>query len=115
MFLTLIVMPASVVFADGGAGTNPTNNYSVNLSDIDPLKNVTLQGLIDRIVGWAIGLIIAISSLFVIYAAYLFMFAGGDPKNVGAAKNIITYSVIAIIIALMSQAMVKIVIALLKG
>src|SRR3990172_7932743 len=69
---------------------------SVNLSDIDPLGDATLMDLINRIVNFAIGLIIAISVLFIIYAAYLFMFAGGDPKNVTQAKAIITYTVIAI-------------------
>ncbi|MDO8466985.1 MAG: hypothetical protein Q7S83_02480 [bacterium] len=109
-----LLLVSNFAFALPGEGTNPPSN-SLNLSDIDPLKNVTLMGLIDRIVGFAIGFIIAISVLFIIYAAYLYMFAGGDPKNVTQAKAIIQYTVIAIIIALMSQAMVKIVIELLGG
>ncbi len=63
----------------------------------------TLKQLIDSVSGWATGLLIALSVLFVIYAAFLYLTAGGDPKAVDSAKNIIIYAVIAIVIALMAN------------
>ncbi|MDO8466986.1 MAG: hypothetical protein Q7S83_02485 [bacterium] len=62
-----------------------------------------LGKLISDVSGWATGLLIALSVLFVIYAAFLYLTAGGDPKNVENAKNIIIYAVIAIVIALMAN------------
>ncbi len=88
-----------------------TGGYSLP----NPLGNITLTNLIKNITGWATGLLIAVSVLFIIYAAYLFLFAGGDPKNVTQAKNIITYTVVAIIVALMSKAIIDTVILLLGG
>ncbi len=115
---------SGIVFADspstapGNSGipsAAPSNGYSIDLNDINPLGNITLQGLIDRVANWAVGLLIAISILFMIYAAYLFMFAGANPSNVQTAKNIILYTVIAIVVALLSRAMLSIVTDLLTG
>src|SRR3972149_177177 len=61
---------------------------------------IDLGQLISTVSAWATGLLIALSVLFVIYAAFLYLTAGGDPKNVENAKNIIIYAVVAIVIAL---------------
>ncbi len=104
----------SFAFADGLVGTNPpTNSYSVTLPN--PLGNTTLTDLITRVINYATGILIAISVLFIIYAAYLFMFSGGDPKNVIQAKNIITYTVVAIVVALLSNLIIGAVLSVIKG
>ena len=74
--------------------------------------DVTLSKLIENVTGWATGLLIALSVLFVIYAAFIYLTAGGDPKNVENAKNIIIYAVVAIVIALMANVVKSIAIGL---
>ena len=62
-----------------------------------------LQQLIDTVTNWATGLLVAISVLFVIYAAFIYITTSGDPKGVEQAKNIIIYSVVAVVVALVAN------------
>lgn len=73
-----------------------------------------LDTLINKIATWATGLLIALSVLFIIYAAFLYLTAASEPKNVDKAKDTITYAIIAIIIALLSQVVKGVVTALFK-
>lgn len=79
----------------------------------EPSK-IELGDLISNVSGWATGLLITLSVLFVIYAAFIYLTAGGDPKNVENAKNIIIYAVIAIVIALMANVVKTIAIGLVS-
>ena len=73
------------------------------IAPVAPKADVNLQTLINTVAGWATGLLIALSVLFVIYAAFIYLTAAGDEEKVKNAKNIIVYAAVAIAIALLSQ------------
>lgn len=68
-----------------------------------------LIDLIERAARWFLGGIIAIAVVFLLYAAFLYLTAGGNDEKVKQAKNIIIYVVVAIIVALVAAGVVNIV------
>lgn len=74
-----------------------------------------LLGIVDRIKTFAVGILIALATLFILYAAFLYVTAGAEPKHISQAKDIILYAVIAIVIALLSQVIVGTVTYVLTG
>ncbi len=74
------------------------------ISEVKPLSGDTnIATLMGKVANWATGLLIALSTLFIIFAAFLYVTAGADPGNVDKAKTIIMYAVIGIVVALLSQ------------
>ena len=68
-------------------------------------KANTLGGIsqiIADVVTWITGLFFVAAILFLFYAAYLYLSAGGDEEQLKKAKNQLIYSIIAIAIALLA-------------
>lgn len=95
-----------VVFAQAGGitGVAPIEGSQVNLQTI--LNNVS---------NWALGLLVALATLFIIYAAYLYLTAGGAEDQLDKAKNVLIYAAIAIGVGLLSKAVAYIVTQLIRG
>jgi hypothetical protein len=66
--------------------------------------------LIQRLANWAFAFLLALSVMFVLYAAFLYLTAGGDQEKVTKANHIILYAAIAIVIAVLAKAVPGIVI-----
>lgn len=63
---------------------------------------------ISGIVGYLVGGIIAVSVIFIIYGAIMFLLSGTNEANLTKAKNILIYSFVAIGVALLASAIVNI-------
>lgn len=77
----------------------------VGITPVTPTENINVADLINSISGWALGLLIALAGLFVIYAAYLYLTAAGDEEKVKQAKNVLIYAAVAIAVGLLSRAL----------
>lgn len=64
--------------------------------------------VVNRLTNFAIGIILAISVLFIIYAAFLYLTVGTNPDNVGKAKDTILYAIVGIAVALGARIIVEI-------
>ncbi|OGY60389.1 MAG: hypothetical protein A3B23_01765 [Candidatus Colwellbacteria bacterium RIFCSPLOWO2_01_FULL_48_10] len=73
-----------------------------------------LLGFINKIFGLMFGLIIALATVFLLYAAFLYVTSRGDEEKVDNAKNIIIYAVIALVIAAIAYAVPTIVQSFVK-
>ncbi len=69
----------------------------VNITSVDRIFQI-----IRNIVGYIQALFWIAATLFIFYAAYLYLTAAGDPEKVGVAKNQLIYAVIAIAIGLVA-------------
>ncbi|MDP2704328.1 MAG: pilin [bacterium] len=67
---------------------------SLSLDDIDPLHGATIEGLLERIVGWLRLIAAPIAAGMIIYGAYQMLFAAGDPEKFKAGRQTILYTVI---------------------
>lgn len=78
-----------------------------------PLVNlktdVDIYNLLLKIGSFAVGLIFAVAALFFIYAAYLYLFSGGEPAKTESAKKFIMYAIIGMVVAFISLTIVTIV------
>lgn len=93
IFAVLLVFSAGTVFAQYVA----------------PQKDINIIEILNRIINWMYGLLLILAGAFILYAAFLYLTSGGDPKAVGTAKNYILYTVVAIAVAFFARAIVYIV------
>jgi hypothetical protein len=64
--------------------------------------------LIEKASGWFYSALVALAILFIIYAAFKFLTAGGDEKKVGEAKQQLIYAIIALAVAMLATGIVKV-------
>ncbi|MEK7512780.1 MAG: hypothetical protein AAB601_01115 [Patescibacteria group bacterium] len=90
--------------------TPPAPSFNVNITGYGGVIS-----FINNIIGgWLFGLLMALAVIFLLYAAFLYLTAGGDDTKVATAKKIIVYAVVAIVIALLAKAIVTVLIASLQ-
>lgn len=90
--------------------------FSFAANGAEPPGPATLQlfNIINTLTNFLLGLLIALSVIFIIYAAYLYLTAAGEEEQYKTAKQVILYAVIAIIVGLLSKAIVYITTALIS-
>jgi hypothetical protein len=71
-------------------------------------------GIFQTIANTLIFLVGAVAVLFLIVGGLRYAVSNGDPKNVEAAKNTITYAIVGIVVAILSFAAVQFVITALN-
>lgn len=66
-----------------------------------PVQNATdIQNLLCSIVSWFIWVVIIVSVIMVVYAAYCYATAGEDTEKVSTGRRTLTYAAVGIIVAL---------------
>ncbi|MCL4404315.1 hypothetical protein M1432_03155 [Patescibacteria group bacterium] len=73
------------------------------------------QGSLTSIINWIITIFWILTVLFLIWAAVLYLTAGGDEDKIGQAKKRVIGAIIAAAIALLSTGLQTIVTRLLQG
>lgn len=71
--------------------------------------------MITTIGNWMFGILLGLAVLFLLYAAFTYLRAGGDPGKVDEAKNIIIYAIIAIVVAVLAKGIVMLAQSLIPG
>lgn len=74
-----------------------------------------ILGIIDRIIGWTVGLVLVLAVPVIIYSAFLILTAGGSEDKVATARKYIVYSAVAVAVALLSMLFVDLIIELVTG
>jgi hypothetical protein len=72
-----------------------------------------ILSLFRTLTDWAFTILIALSVVFVLYAAFLYLTAGGEQEKVKKANYIILYAAISIAIAVLAKAVPGIVASIL--
>ncbi len=76
-----------------------------NIPGVDRVGPSTVGGVVDvirQVVRWVYIIFFIIAVLLIIFAAFTYLFAGGDPEKVSEAKNRIIYATVAIAVALLA-------------
>ena len=68
----------------------------------DPIT-IGIEDGISRIFNTGFWLLMGIASLFFLYGAYLFIIPSGDGKGPEKAKTVITYAIIALVVAVLAR------------
>lgn len=100
MIVVLSVLTASPALAD---------TFTID----NPIGSDTFEQFINKITLFVFWIAIALAPLMVIFSAFYFITANGDPGKVKKAKDILIYTAIGIGIALLSRGFVSMVINVL--
>ena len=73
------------------------------------------SGILCVIINWIFYLLIVLTIIFVLFAAFKYLTAGGDAEKVKAAGSILLYAVVAIVIALLAKGIPLIVSSFIGG
>lgn len=77
-------------------------------SNLNPISGTTdFKDLLDKLVSTVLGFLGIIATLYLIYAGFKYVTAGGDSKKAGEAKEGITHAIIGIVVALIGYLLVK--------
>lgn len=71
--------------------------------------------LVNQLARYAVGLIILIAVAYILYAAWIYLTSQGKEDSLTQAKNILLYSVVAIGVALLASAIVRLVVQVFSG
>jgi hypothetical protein len=79
----------------------------MNIAQAQGLQDLTVRNMNDRLFcplfSALFDILIAISVIMVMYAAYTYVLAGDDAEKVTKARHIITYAAVAILVALIAR------------
>ena len=102
----LVVSAVAFPFV-AAATVSDLSQYSLAGSDY------AVSSLIDQILSYVFGILIIVATVLILYAAFLYMTAGGSEDNIATAKKYIIYAVIGLAIAFLARAIVGVVTGLL--
>ncbi len=81
--------------------------------DVTNLGGGSFVALLQTITNWMFTFLLVFAVIIFIYAAYKYLFSGGNEEGTTAAKNYLIYGVIAIAVAMMAKGITFIVAELL--
>ncbi|MFA5228296.1 MAG: hypothetical protein WC446_00810 [Candidatus Paceibacterota bacterium] len=114
--LCVVFLGAGLVYADTLDGCKINNINRLPISLTCPLDNgvclyangdcgmCCLLNGVYNITDWVFVLLMAISSLMIIWGAVMFTTSSGDPEKTGKAKQLIIFAAVGIAVALFSRA-----------
>lgn len=104
----IILLSPMLVFADPPAPPiQPPNTLKPNIAN-----ETDLILKINGISNFIFGILIAVAIAMIVVSAFQFLTAGGSTEKVGKAKKALMYALIAVIIALASRGIIKVIGAL---
>ena len=110
LLLAVAIMPTVVLaqFTPGG-GFGGSQVEEGNIGTVGAQTGQDIVDLIMALVNWFAWIVGLAAVVMGLYAGFLFITAGGDEKKVGSAKSILIYSVIGIIVAILSFGIISVV------
>lgn len=87
----------------------PTSVLTAQIIEIEnPLETESFEDLLNSIVTFIFWIAIAIAPIMIMIAAFFLLTAGGDPKRVDTAKQIILWTVIGLAIILLAKGLISV-------
>lgn len=98
--------------SQNSSGTTTTNAKLGNIQLNNPLGNngpSDLKGLLDKISSFMFAVTIALAPIFYLYSGWQLVTSGGDPKKTQTGWNTIKFTTIGVAVALLANAIVKLI------
>lgn len=109
VFLIMILLPL-VVGAQTGANI-PAYNPRTDLSD----PNTAVRDVVSKVANILGTVILAISVVMILFAAFNFLTAGGDAEKITSARNTLIYALVGVAVALLAYVVPTLVQTLIRG
>jgi hypothetical protein len=102
-FLGLLVVPA----AASAALTPPPAETDVTKGTAPPTNSV--ETAINNIMNWFFVIVLIVAVIFLLWAGFLFITAGGDPDKVNTARQNVMYAMVGVAVAVLAKGIVSLV------
>ncbi len=80
--------------------TDPGNNIPTLPEGPDSFKDIIT--VIVTIAKWMFGLLVALSIVFILYAAFLYVIAQGSDERIQTAKKILIYAIVGLVVGVLA-------------
>ena len=70
--------------------------------------------ILDTVAGWLFAILMSLAVVMIIYAAYLYLTAAGNPERITSAKKTLIYAIVAIVVALVAGGIPKLIEGILR-
>jgi hypothetical protein len=97
MLASILVVPAIV-----SAQYNPTDGQPDGIADATDMNEVILSAI-----NWILAFLASLSVLMIVVAGIMYITSGGDESRTETAKKWLTYSIVGLVVALLSYVIVK--------
>lgn len=109
------VLRAAYTAAQAGTGGSASSIGGIDLPTGTGLSTMTPMTLLTNILRFLLYMIGGVAILFLVYAGFQYILAAGDETKIKEAKHIIMYSIIGIVVALVSLILVSTLTGLVAG
>ncbi|MBU2101725.1 pilin [Patescibacteria group bacterium] len=97
----------AVILVAGGLGSIVAGILGGTVDDVGgPNSSVNTPegviGVVDNIAYWMFNILMALGTVFVLFAAFLYMISRGDPEKIQTAKRALIYAIVALVIGVLS-------------
>lgn len=75
--------------------------------DINVFEKTT--SLLELVKNWFTGIVAIVAVIMILYAAFLFVTAGGEEEKLGKAKSYLMYGIVGVAVALLAYGIISIV------
>ncbi len=72
-----------------------------------PSTSFNIWELLIKALNWFFNIVIIVAAIFLVYAGFTFITAGGDPEKTKKSLNIVIYSLIGVAIAILAKALIN--------
>ncbi len=107
MLLVVVAAPAALAQPTSGIGSAPAGLENIGSTGAIT-DTASLVDIILGLVNWVAWFVALVAVLFGLYAGILFITAGGDDEKLTKAKNILLYSIVGIVVAILAFSIVAI-------
>ncbi|OGZ26628.1 MAG: hypothetical protein A2365_01185 [Candidatus Nealsonbacteria bacterium RIFOXYB1_FULL_40_15] len=100
LMLGLLILPLVA-----GAQALPHNPESGSI----PEDSEDVFVVIESVINWLFYIILIAAVIIILWAAFVFLTAGGNADNVAKARNLILYAIVAVVVAFLAKAIILLV------
>lgn len=75
----------------------------------NPIQAEEFKDVIAAIADWAVAIAVPLTVLAALYAAYLYLFSGGNPDRVKQAATALTWAVVGFIVVLLAKGLAELI------
>jgi ABC-type microcin C transport system permease subunit YejE len=84
-----------------------SNANPITVTIPNPLgEDTNVKDILNRVADWLFRIAIVVVPLMIIWAGFVFVTAGGDPKKVSNAKQILLYAIVGFVVILLARGIV---------
>ena len=75
----------------------------------DDAPDIDVMDALANIVNWVFGILLIVAAMFMIFGAFTYITASGDPEKIKTAHNSIMYALVGVAVAILAKGLVSLV------